>query len=331
MNKNISDLMDDLFEAANTKTALFYNDVIKGLRENPKHLDSKYFYDAAGDKLFREIMNCPEYYLTRAELEIFSEKTVELAAALSRDRDSFDLIELGAGDATKSTYLLKELLGQQIDFRYIPIDISANVIENLNESLPKVLPRLKLTGLNGEYFEMLEKATSLSKRPKVVLFLGSNIGNMPVDRVTEFCKKLRKHLSKGDRLLMGMDIKKNPKTILAAYNDKSGITKRFNLNLLERINRELNSNFIISRFDHYATYDPESGACKSYLISLDNQTVQIGEEVFHFAENEPIFMEISQKFSFEQIQDLADKSGFKFIDQLFDSKKWFTDVIWSAE
>src|SRR5690606_9919528 len=187
MNKNISDLMDDLFEADNTKTALFYNDVIKGLRENPKHLDSKYFYDAAGDKLFREIMNCPEYYLTRAELEIFSEKTVELAAALSRDRDSFDLIELGAGDATKSTYLLKELLGQQMDFRYIPIDISANVIENLNESLPKVLPRLKLTGLNGEYFEMLEKATSLSNRPKVVLFLGSNIGNMPVDRVTEFC------------------------------------------------------------------------------------------------------------------------------------------------
>lgn len=330
MNTKFSDLSSNSIDTTNGKTDFFYEDVIHGLQANPKRLDSKYFYDAAGDKLFREIMNCPEYYLTNAELEIFSEKTAELVAAINSHGAGFDLIELGAGDAMKSTYLLNELLKQQIDFRYVPIDISANVIKNLNHNLPQVLPKLKITGLNGEYFEMLAQATSLSNKRKVVLFLGSNIGNMPIHEATEFCKNLRNHLSEGDYVLVGMDLKKNPKTILSAYNDRGGITKRFNLNLLERINNELNADFLISQFDHYATYDPESGACKSYLISLEDQTVQIGEKQVHFAKNEHIFMEISQKFSFGQIEELTRNSGFKLMNQLFDSKKWFTDVIWSA-
>lgn len=331
MNTKFSNLMSDIIDAKNGKTTLFYNDVIKGLQSKPKRLDSKYFYDANGDILFRKIMNSPEYYLTNAELEIFSKKTKELTAAITNKLDTFDLIELGAGDAMKSTYLLKELLQQRINFRYIPIDISANVINNLTNNLPKELPTLQISGLNGEYFEMMQQAISLSSKPKVVLFLGSNIGNMSIDNAVRFCTKLRSYLSEDDRVLIGMDIKKNPKTILAAYNDKEGITKRFNLNLLERINRELRGNFIVSQFDHYATYDPENGACKSYLISLEDQSVQIGGESVNFEKNESIFMEISQKFSFEQIEELADKSGFQPIEQLFDNRKWFTDVIWSVK
>ncbi|MGZ3929438.1 MAG: L-histidine N(alpha)-methyltransferase, partial [Mucilaginibacter sp.] len=250
----------ELKEPVILKTDQFYDDVVGGLRSSPKQLSSKYFYDAVGDKLFQELMACDEYYPTKCELEIFSEKTAEICEAIIGNGDAFDLIELGAGDATKSSFLLKYLLEQKADFTYLPIDISENVISYLNITLPVTLPGININGLNGEYFDMLKQAATISDKRKVVLFLGSNIGNMPVPEATDFCRELRKHMSHGDMVLIGMDLKKNPKTVLAAYNDKGGITRRFNLNLLERINRELNADFDISKFDHYPTYDPETGA-----------------------------------------------------------------------
>jgi len=314
------------------KTDQFYKDVITGLKSVPKRLSSKYFYDAKGDKIFQEIMSCEEYYPTRCELEIFSEKTAEIYNAIIGDGDAFDLIELGAGDATKSSYLLKYLLEQKADFTYLPIDISQNVISYLDATLPATLPGLKMTGLNGEYFEMLKRAASISDRRKVVMFLGSNIGNMQVSEALEFCKTLRNHLSEGDMMLIGFDLKKNPKTILAAYNDKEGITRRFNLNLLERINRELHADFHLSKFEHYPTYDPESGACRSFIISLEDQDIMINnKEHIRFAKDEHIYMEISQKFTVLQTEQIADKAGFKTTDCIFDSKKWFLDAIWVAE
>ena len=322
----------ELNKPVKLKTDQFYDDVIAGLIAEPKRLSSKYFYDAVGDKLFQDLMACPEYYPTKCELEIFSEKTDEVCKALIAGGDAFDLIELGAGDAMKSTYLLQYLLEQKADFTYMPIDISDNVISYLNITLPVTLPGLKIKGLNGEYFNMLEKAAAVSEKRKVVLFLGSNIGNMPVERAIDFCTELRSHLSKGDMVLIGIDLKKNPKTILAAYNDKGGITKRFNLNLLERINRELNADFDLAKFDHYPTYDPESGACKSYLVSLDDQEVTInGKETVKFLKDEYIYMEISQKFTVLQTEQMAAKSGFKPLDRFFDNKKWFLDAVWVAE
>jgi dimethylhistidine N-methyltransferase len=329
MNQTVS--QTEMITASKTKTETFYDDVIEGLRSTPKRLSSKYFYDAAGDKIFQELMDCPEYYPTNCELDIFSKKTAALASSITVDGEAFDLIELGAGDATKSTYLLKYLLDKKVDFTYLPIDISSNVVNYLTVKLPLTLPGLQMTGLNGEYFEMLKKAASLSNRRKVVLFMGSNIGNMPVNEATAFCKELRNHLNPGDRVLIGFDLKKNPKTILAAYNDKQGITKRFNLNLLERINRELGGDFDSSQFDHYAMYDPESGACKSYLISLKDQLVTIGKSTVRFVKDEYIYMEISQKFTVMQTDQMAANTGFKPADLLFDSKKWFVDTIWVAE
>jgi len=314
-----------------SKETAFFDDVIHGLRSVPRRLHSKYFYDAVGDKLFQDLMNCKEYYPTRCELEIFSKKTADIGRALIGDGDSFDLIELGAGDAMKSTFLLKYLLEQKAGFTYLPIDISANVISYLNAALPATLPGLKITGLNGDYFDMLEKAASLSNKRKVVLFLGSNIGNMSIIEAGAFLKRLRDHLNPGDMLLVGMDLKKNPKTVLAAYNDKGGITKRFNLNLLARINRELGADFNIKQFDHYPTYDPDTGACKSYLVSLADQQVKIGDETIHFLKDECIFMEISQKFTIEQTDQIAINNGFKPVNRFFDRKKWFIDVIWVAE
>ena len=312
-------------------TEQFYADVIKGLQATPKHLSSKYFYDAVGDKLFQDLMNCDEYYPTNCELEIFTRQTAEICQAMIADGDAFDLIELGAGDATKSTFLLKYLLEQKADFSYLPIDISNNVISYLNATLPVTLPGLQVTGLNGDYFDMLKKAASISTRRKVVLFLGSNVGNMPVSDAENFCKELRNHLSQGDMLLIGIDLKKNPKTVLAAYNDKEGITKRFNLNLLERMNRELNADFDVTKFEHYPMYDPETGACKSYLISLEDQQVKIRKETVSFCKDEYIYMEISQKYNVMQTNQMATGAGFKPLNIFFDTKKWFIDAIWLAE
>jgi L-histidine N-alpha-methyltransferase len=308
----------------------FCNDVLAGLTATPKYLEAKYFYDSRGDELFQEIMNSPEYYPTNCEMEIFTQQTEPLASAIIADGSAFDLIELGAGDATKSTHLLRHLLDNKADFTYLPIDISGHVINYLNEALPATLPGLQLTGLTGEYFDMLKQAAEISDRRKVVLFLGSNIGNMPVEDAESFCTELRRHLSPGDSVLMGIDLKKNPKIILAAYNDAQGFTRQFNLNLLTRINRELEANFDTAQFEHYPMYDPETGACKSYLISLTDQQVQLCDETIVFKKDEYIYMEISQKYTVEQTNQMAAKTGFKPVNHFFDSKEWFLDVIWMA-
>lgn len=309
----------------------FRSDVLNGLKNTPKKLSSKYFYDKIGDHLFQQIMAMPSYYLTRCELDIFKNKTDELIDLLIPGDESFDLIELGAGDAMKSTYLLEQLIRKGVNFTYMPIDISGNILSILHKKLSSQLPELKITCLEGDYFEMLQKAASLSDRRKVVLFLGSNIGNMTPEEAEDFCLHLNNNLSQKDRVLVGFDLKKNPHTILEAYNDKEGITASFNLNLLTRINNELDGNFDIKQFQHYQTYDPVTGACRSFLISLISQGVVIGNTKISFEENEFIDMEISQKFSPERIRELGEKSGFTITGEIKDSKKWFVDTIWQVK
>ncbi|KMQ64492.1 methyltransferase [Chryseobacterium angstadtii] len=309
----------------------FLTDVLEGLKSNPKRLSSKYFYDEKGDRLFQEIMAMPDYYLTPCELDIFKNKTAELAQMIIPGNDPFDLIELGAGDAMKSTFLLKYLVEKETDFTYMPIDISGHILSVLHEKLSRELPDLKITALEGDYFEMLQKAASLSDRKKVILFLGSNIGNMSREEAEEFSLHLNKNLAKGDKVLIGFDLMKNPQVILNAYNDKEGITAAFNLNLLNRINNELDGNFIPEQFQHYQTYDPVSGACRSFLISLKDQEVMIGNEKILLKENEFIDMEISQKFSPEDISQLGEKSGFTMAGEIMDSKKWFVDTVWQVK
>ncbi|PRB00448.1 L-histidine N(alpha)-methyltransferase [Chryseobacterium sp. MYb7] len=309
----------------------FRSDVLNGLKNTPKKLSSKYFYDKIGDHLFQKIMAMPSYYLTRCELDIFKNKTDELIDLLIPGDESFDLIELGAGDAMKSTYLLEQLIRKGINFTYMPIDISGNILSILHKKLSSQLPELKITCLEGDYFEMLQKAASLSDRRKIVLFLGSNIGNMTPEEAEDFCLHLNSNLSQNDRVLVGFDLKKNPHTILNAYNDKEGITASFNLNLLTRINNELDGNFDVKQFQHYQNYDPVTGACRSFLISLISQDVTIGNTKIYFEENELIDMEISQKFSPEKIRELGEKSGFTITGEIKDSKKWFVDTIWQVK
>ncbi len=301
---------------------------------SPKHLPSKYFYDTAGDRLFQEIMHSEEYYPFECELEIFKESTGPLADFITRPEEPLDLIELGAGDCTKSSHLLKYLVRAHTNFTYIPIDISAGIIRYLERELPAGIPAIRVMGLHGEYFEMLEKAAALSNHRKVVMFLGSNLGNMLPDQALNFCCDLRRYLRPRDRAIIGLDLKKNPATVLAAYNDKAGLTRKFNLNLLHRINRELHANFDVDQFQHFPVYDPDTGSCKSYLISLKKQEVALitpgGTRIIHFAENEEIFMEISQKYTVDQINSLARHAGFTPRGMLQDKKKWFVDVIWEV-
>lgn len=317
-----------------SKDIIFCRDVVDGLRAERKHLQSKYFYDAMGDRLFQRIMKSPEYYLFNCELEIFSTRTADLASLLLQQEGSFDLIELGPGDCTKSGYLLEYLVKANADFTYLPIDISANIISYLEAQLPQRIPGIKITSLQGEYDDMLAKAATLTGNRKVILFLGSNLGNMTPEQALAFSRKIRSHLQTGDLALIGLDMKKDPRTVLAAYNDKEGITRQFNLNLLKRINRELKANFDLSKFEHYPTYDPATGACKSYLVSLEDQAVCLiagnNLEVINFKKGEPIYMELSQKYTIDEIDRMAQQAGFSIAGSFYDSKEWFVDVCWKA-
>lgn len=312
----------------------FGTEILQGLKTMPKYLPSKYFYDETGDGIFQEIMNCREYYPFACELEIFRKRTPEIAAAIMERGVAFDLIELGPGDCKKSAHMLRYLTRTRAVFTYIPIDISSNIIHSLQTELPVTMPGITVRGFNGEYLPMIRAATKASGRRKVVLFLGSNLGNMAVAEARLFCRKLRCHLSPGDLVLIGLDLKKRPDIVLAAYNDKEGITRRFNLNLLERINRELNADFETGQFEHYPVYDEPSGTCKSYLISQADQEVTLwcnGEKHrIRFERNEEIFMEISQKYRIDQVDHLARQAFFEPERRFLDDRGWFVDALWRA-
>ncbi len=303
--------------------------MLAGLAAPRKHISSKYFYDATGDALFQQIMRCPEYYPTRCELQILTDHSAEIAALLAAGRAPFDVVELGAGDASKSLHLLRAVLAQDATTTFFPIDISGSVIAALEARLPRELPGLRVGGLHGEYLPMLAESARRSDRPKAVLFMGANIGNMRPAEAEKFCHTLRTHLRPGDQLLIGFDLVKSPHRILAAYNDAGGLTRAFNLNLLHRINRELGGDFDIAAFSHFPSYDPATGACTSHLVSERAQRVRIGDHgPFDFAAGETIHTEISQKYTPAETDALARATGFTPRRHFFDSEGAFLVTLW---
>lgn len=307
----------------------FKRDVEKGLSSSPKTLPSKYFYDKKGDQLFVEIMNMPEYYLTRAEMDIFQNQTDEIIDMLEVDRDQyFEFIELGAGDGTKTRELLKALKSKNYQFDYFPVDISQNALDGLEKMLANYLPELNVKKLQGDYFEMLSSLKD-SKQPKVVLFLGSNIGNMPDEVAHDFIYSLGSNLHPGDRLLLGVDLIKSRDIVLPAYNDDAGITRAFNLNLLSRINRELGGDFSIDHFEHAPEYTEEDGIAKSFLKSKRAQTVHIKSinKSFHFEAGEKIHTEISRKYNDEVLGNIIAKTDFSIAKRLTDKQGLFADYV----
>ena len=305
----------------------FEKEVYEGLTAFPKRLSSKWFYDKKGDKLFQKIMELPEYYLTSCEYNIIEKHQQEIAK-LFDEPQGFDLVELGAGDGKKTKILLEKFYEENLEFTYRPIDISASVLEELEESIQEKWPELDIQTEQGMYFDVLKKLGNRdTARKMVIMVLGSNIGNLTHPQAIDFLVNIRKSMQPEDLLFMGLDQKKDPQQILNAYNDTQGITAEFNKNILRRINTELDSNFNTEAFKHWPVYDPETGTAKSFLVSTTQQKVTLKKlniEV-NFAPWESIHTEISQKYDDDVVQWLAQEAGLEITAQFSDTQKQFTD------
>lgn len=310
-------------------TEQFKSDVGEGLSAQYKSIPSKYFYDKNGDALFVKIMHLPEYYLTRAELDIFENQTKGIIKALKLvPKTYFELIELGSGDGLKTKKLLKVLDREGFQFDYFPIDISQNALDKLEADLKKELPTVSVQKRQGDYFEVLASLKAI-KKPKVILFLGSNIGNMPDEMASQFIYDLGANLHPGDQLLLGVDLIKPASIVLPAYNDSKGVTAAFNYNLLTRINNELGANFNLQNFKHLAEYSQEEGVAKSFLVSQTEQTVYIKmlEKSFNFKRHERIETEVSRKYNDEIINKVIANTDFKVSGKLNDFQNYFSVYI----
>jgi L-histidine N-alpha-methyltransferase len=307
----------------------FEKDIHLGLSAPVKYISSKYFYDDIGSGIFQQIMKMPEYYPTACEFEILSLQSDQIIDKLHFS-SPFNIVEFGAGDGVKTRQLLRKLMERNIDFTYVPIDISARAISELQANMLDVLPDMQIKPLTGNYFTMAGELLSQQK-PALFLFLGGNIGNYQQQEANQLMQQFAMHMMPGDKLLTGFDLKKNPATIRNAYDDKQGVTKAFNLNLLTRINRELGGNIEISQFDFYSHYDPVSGAVKSYLVSLADQRVHLSKngQSYSFQKNEVIWTELSQKYTLESIEELAALNNFTVVEHFLDCKHYFTDSMWA--
>lgn len=302
--------------------------VRKGLTGPRKALPSWLFYDDVGDRIFQQIMRMPEYYPTRCEYDILQEHKSDLRKHFPGKRGSFRLIELGAGDGLKTEILLKDFLEHEINFTYIPVDISANVLNQLSLRLSAAYPRLHIRPLNKTYDDAFAALRAQDEK-KVVLFMGANIGNFAIPEASRFLRRMILSLQDEDMVLIGFDLKKDPRIIQEAYDDPRGLTRAFNLNLLTRLNRELGADFDVDLFSHYPYYDPYTGTTKSFLISMKDQHVHVAalETTIHLDLWEPVQTEVSQKYDPRMIEKLLSLTGLRIVDTYYDADRYFCDVL----
>lgn len=305
----------------------FASDVRAGLSAKPKALSPKYFYDELGSRLFEAICWLPEYYLTRAESEILHSHANEIVSSVE---GPVRLLELGSGSAEKTRHLIEALLAKQPELHYLPVDISDSSLELSSQRLLRLYHGLRITAFAADYFTALqalaERVPADAHIRTVAVFLGSNIGNFGRDESREFLRAVRKLLRPEDALLLGADFKKSPSILIPAYDDALGVTAAFNLNLLARINRELDGNFDVRKFQHRATYNEELGRIEIRLVSQEAQIVNIGAINLQaeFDEGETIRTENSYKFDLEQLSVLARDTGFALAKTWFDGARLFS-------
>jgi dimethylhistidine N-methyltransferase len=296
----------------------FREEVLRGLAKSPRQLPCKYFYDERGARLFQQICDLPEYYITRTEIEVLRLHGADMAKALG---SQIELIGLGTGAGTKTRILLEELHDPLV---YVPIDISKEQLENSCARFQEMFPRLQILPVCADYLEPLELPLPrhVSSR-SVVYFPGSTIGNYEPEAASEFLARLVELAGDGGGLLIGVDLQKDRHVLERAYNDSAGVTAQFNKNLLARINREFAADFDLKQWRHHAIYNSNEGRIEIYLISDNEQVVHIGGRKFQFRAGEEILTEYSYKHTIPGFIDLARQAGFEFAQVWTDDARWF--------
>src|SRR5215212_8304531 len=285
------------------QTSALARDVVDGLSQHPKRLPPKYFYDAAGSELFEQITLLPEYYPTRTELGILRDKDDAICAIVP---NSAALVEFGAGATTKVRLLLNEC-----EFAaYVPVDISGDFLNAQAQGLRQDFPGLAVYPVTADFTAPFSLPEAIAAMPKVGFFPGSTLGNFEPHEACAFMRSAREILGSKARMVIGVDLEKDERALYDAYNDKAGVTARFNLNLLNRINRELGGNFDLSAFTHRAIYNRERHRIEMHLISRKAQTVRVLGRSFSFRAGESIHTENSYKYSLERFSALARGSGW---------------------
>lgn len=306
--------------------ATFVEDVRRGLTTTPqKTLACQYFYDELGSKLFEEICTLEEYYPPRAEREILEARAAELAGPRAA------LVELGSGSATKTRIVIEAMLARHGSLVYVPIDVSHTMLIESSEALVADHPTLHVLGIAAEYQAGLEELARRDLGPKLVLWLGSNIGNFDRPSAAAFLRRVASTMATGDRLLVGADLRKDKRTLEAAYDDARGVTAAFNKNILARINRELDGTFDLEAFRHRAVYLETEGKIEMHLVSARAQTVTIGalDLDVAFDAGEHIHTEDSYKYSRDELRGLADAAGLEILSQWTDHAERFSETLFT--
>jgi dimethylhistidine N-methyltransferase len=299
-------------------TSDFLSDVIAGLSSDPRTLPCKYFYDERGAALFQKICELPEYYVTRTEIDILDRHRREIASHLGTN---IELIGLGTGAGTKTRILIEALEKPAV---YIPVDISEKQLRESTALFGQIFHDLEILPVCTDYLQPFVLPSPRRKAPRnIVYFPGSTIGNFAPEDAVEFLRRIADLCGRGGGLLIGVDLRKDRHVLERAYNDSTGVTAQFNLNLVARANRELGANFDLRRWRHYAIYNPGEGRIEIYLISEINQTVRIKDREFHFRAGEKIITEYSYKHTPQGFIELARKAGFEFVQMWTDDARLF--------
>jgi L-histidine Nalpha-methyltransferase len=301
------------------------DEVEQGLSGVPKRLPPKLFYDAEGSRLFEQITQTPEYYPTRTERGILDAFAAEIAGQAG---GNLTLVEMGAGSASKTRVLIQAILSRQLRLTFYPVDVSPAALRQALASLNGDYPKLHVSPIAADYSHHMPQLNALPGR-KLALFIGSTIGNFEPEEAVAFLQQLRESLAPGDGLLLGFDMRKDAATLHAAYNDGQGVTARFNLNVLARINRELGGTFDLDSFRHVAFWNSRRSRIEMHLESRVKQTVWIQDlnRAFHFARGERIHTENSYKFTSATIATLLCRSRLKLEKTWTDPKGWFSEVL----
>jgi dimethylhistidine N-methyltransferase len=302
---------------SNERTRAFASDAITGLSHHPKQLPPKYFYDATGSELFEQITRLPEYYPTRTELGILRDRSAEIASIIPTHAA---LVEFGAGAPTKARLLLAAC-----EFAaYVPVDISGDFLNAQARDLRKDFPHLKIYPVTADFTAPFILPDQVAAMPKVGFFPGSTLGNFEPHEASRFLRGARNILGEGAYMLIGVDLEKNERTLYDAYNDAAGVTARFNLNILARVNRELGGNFDLSAFAHRAIYNRDRHRIEMYLVSKKPQTARLQGRSFSFRAGESIHTESSYKYSTDRFNALAKGAGWTPIAAWTDPERMFS-------